>query len=105
MLLNTIKIPKNLQYLTDRLPKPTYLKKTEIRLDHSEDYDNRRDQPFLPTISKKRSHNKELERHGRSIEVVRENSVLSKRYDEEDDHRSSLSKHSKPSVVVDIYFK
>lgn len=39
ILLNTIKVPKNLHYLTDRLPKPTYLKKKDIRLDNSEERD------------------------------------------------------------------
>jgi hypothetical protein len=37
MLLNTIKIPKNLHYLTDKLPKPTYLTRKETRLDNSDE--------------------------------------------------------------------
>jgi hypothetical protein len=98
MLLNTIKVPKNLHYLTDRLPKPTYIKKKDIRLDHSEERDetisnsNNRDSLFLPTISKKRSQNR-LDRHGRSIDVRRDNSI-NKRYEEEEEPRSNLSKHS-----------
>jgi hypothetical protein len=107
MLLNTIKIPKNLHYLTDRLPKPTYLKKTNIRLDNSEEHDDslsKRDSTFLPTISKKRSQGRlqaeraeRAERQGRSIEVRRADrdvSVISRRYDEEEEPRSNLSKHS-----------
>ena len=37
MLLNTIKIPKNLHYLTDKLPKPNYLTRKDNRLDNSDE--------------------------------------------------------------------
>lgn len=101
MLLNTIKVPKNLHYLTDRLPKPAYIKKKDIRLDNSadepEDNNSKRESVF-PSIGKKRSQaripRENLDRHGRSIDVRRDHSIISKRYDEEDEPRSNLSKHS-----------
>jgi hypothetical protein len=35
-LLNTIRVPKNLLYLTDRLPKPNYDSETKKRMEEEE---------------------------------------------------------------------
>lgn len=43
-LLNTIKVPKNLLYLTDRLPKPKYDSAEKVRHRSLEDEKRRREQ-------------------------------------------------------------
>ena len=40
-LLSTIRVPKNLLYLTDRLPKPSYERDSTIR-NRSQDEENKR---------------------------------------------------------------
>lgn len=62
-LLNTIKVPKNLLYLTDRLPKPSYElveKSQKQKPKHSsrhrkETLENSNDE--LPPLSSKRTNN------------------------------------------------
>lgn len=39
MLMQTIKVPKNLLYLSDRLPKPSYSPKREKEKDSEDDAD------------------------------------------------------------------
>ena len=54
-LLSTIRVPKNLLYLTDRLPKPMYDSTEKLRhrsLDEEKKRRTHKDVDQLPTISK-----------------------------------------------------
>jgi len=56
-LLSTIRVPKNLLYLTDRLPKPSYKQDNNVRNWSTEEETKRRtqeppDQKRLPDIPK-----------------------------------------------------
>ena len=59
-LLSTIRVPKNLLYLTDRLPKPNYDSAERRAHNRSEETDNRKRGPSqnLPDIKKSKHRNK-----------------------------------------------
>ncbi len=57
-LLNTIRVPKNLLYLTDRLPKPTYESPTQKRKIEEEERMRRKTHDagnMLPDIKSRKS--------------------------------------------------
>lgn len=63
-LLSTIRVPKNLLYLTDRLPQPNYLADSRVRNRSTEEESKRRShensdgQQRLPTIPRQSKNSK-----------------------------------------------
>ena len=81
-LLSTIRVPKNLLYLTDRLPKPTYGGGASARNRSTEEENKRRtqeppDQKRLPDIPKNsKAKGKQPQTHRDRDEAVAQSQAL-----------------------------